>query len=89
MNEITMALGEIPFLTSREPVRVTRDVIYGEGGIDFTPGKGSGRHRALKLDVSMSPSGLRRIRAQRWCLPSAGHSIEDPKRPTNSVTMRE
>ena len=23
MNEITMALGEIPFLTSREPVRVT------------------------------------------------------------------
>jgi len=47
MNEITMALGEIPFLTSREPVRVTRDVIYGEGGIDFTPGKGSGRHQAL------------------------------------------
>lgn len=51
MNEITRTPGEIPFLSLREPVRVTRDVIYGEGGVDFTPGKGPGRHRILRLDV--------------------------------------
>ncbi len=51
MNEVTRALGDILYLTSREPVRVSRDVIYGEGGIDFTTDKGPERHRALKLDV--------------------------------------
>lgn len=41
----------VPFLTSREPVRVTRDVVYAEAGVDFVPGVGARRYRPLKLDI--------------------------------------
>jgi predicted esterase len=51
MDHTTSKSGEIPFLTSREPVRVTRDIVYGEGGVEFAPGKGVGRYRTLRLDL--------------------------------------
>lgn len=50
MNEMK-ASGAVPYLTSSCAVRVTRDVVYGEAGVDFVAGQGAARHRAMKLDV--------------------------------------
>ena len=41
----------VSFLTSQEPVRVTRDVTFGVGGVDYEAGRGPARYRPLKLDV--------------------------------------
>lgn len=43
--------GEQPFLSKIYDVRVTPDVTYGVGGVDFSPERGAARYRALKLDI--------------------------------------
>ena len=43
--------GEQPFLSKIYDVRVTPDVTYGVGGVDFSPEQGAARYRALKLDI--------------------------------------
>ncbi len=40
-----------PYIDKVYEVRVTPDVTYGVGGIDFSPERGAARYRSLKLDV--------------------------------------
>lgn len=51
MNEMTKSAGAVPFLSKNEKVRITRDVIFGTGGVDYEEGKGPARYRPLKLDI--------------------------------------
>ena len=51
MNEMKKSADAVPFLNSHGPVRVTRDVMFGVGGVDFEAGRGPARYRPLKLDV--------------------------------------
>ena len=44
-------MSAIAFLTATHAVVVTRDVVYGTAGVDWTPQGGAARHRPLKLDV--------------------------------------
>jgi predicted esterase len=48
---MTTERAPVPFLTSREAVRVTRDVAYAEAGVGFVSGKGASAHRQLRLDI--------------------------------------
>lgn len=51
MNEMKKNSGAVPYLDARENVRVTRDVVFGVGGVDYEAGRGPARYRQLKLDV--------------------------------------
>ena len=51
MNEVKAPPKDIPFLTAHEKIRVTRDVTFGVGGVDYEEGRGPALYRALKLDV--------------------------------------
>lgn len=54
--------GDLRFMMRRHDVKVTADVKYSEGGIDYVPSRGSGRHRDLKLDVYEPVDATQRLR---------------------------
>jgi dienelactone hydrolase len=46
-----------PYLDKVHDVELTPDVVYGIGGVGYSPGKGAARYRALKLDIYRPRAG--------------------------------